>query len=118
VELRRDGRIVPPSARDAARWRQLVVALPAALEIQFIDGSRHSFRTTYGARQVTLAAADATPPGAECGTLAWSRPAADRLLLTGTFAGHPLALALRRIDTGYLLVSRPFQVIVDDPINR
>jgi hypothetical protein len=117
-ELRRDGHIVPPSASDAARWRQLVVASPAALEVRFIDGSRQSFRTTYRARQVTLAVADATPPGAESGTLAWSRPAADRLLLTGIFAGHPLAMALRRVDTGYLLVSRPFQVIVDDPINR
>jgi hypothetical protein len=62
-------------------------------------------------------AATAAKPG-ELGTMAWSRPAPDRLLLRGTFAGAALSVALRRIDDGFLLVARPFRLVIDEPINR
>jgi hypothetical protein len=94
----RNGQEVSPWSGDPTRWRRLIVESPAVLAVKRADDSR---------RAVPMSA------------FGWSRPDPDHLVLQGTFAGDALTVRLRRIDESkYLLVSRGFHWINDDPINR
>jgi hypothetical protein len=104
-----------PDIRDRARWRRLIVTSPRELTVCRVDGSRQSFATEYAGQSVALSAAGNVREG----TLTYSRPDPDHLLVQGTLAGDSLDLALRKIDEAkYLLVSRKLHVIDDDPLNQ
>ncbi len=104
-----------PDIRDRTRWRRLIVTSPRELTVCRVDGSRQSFATAYAGQSVVLSAAG----NVRAGTLTYSRPDPDHLLVRGTLAGDSLDLALRKIDEAkYLLVSRKLHVIDDDPLNQ
>jgi uncharacterized membrane protein YphA (DoxX/SURF4 family) len=115
----------PPPFGDLTRWRRLVVSSPRELTVSLVNGSRRSFSTEYARQSVTLLSAE--PGGSRArraqrvrqGTLVYSRPDPDHLVLQGTLAGDSLTLALRRInESKYLLVTRGLHVIDDSPINQ
>ena len=114
----RNGQAVPSWSGDPARWRRLVVPVPQMLAVAFADDSQRSFATEYGVRQVALLSAEPGGRRAMLGRLDWSRPDPDHLLLAGSSSGDSLVIRLRRIDAKYLLVTRGFHLIDDDPINR
>lgn len=117
-ELNRNGRIVPSWSGDPARWRQLIVGSPEALTIKLMSGPRR-LRTAYVKQQVTLLSDEGGGKLVRQGIIAWSRPDREHLVLQGELGGDRLIVKLQRIDeTGYLLVTRGFRVIDDDPINR
>lgn len=117
-EFSRNGQLVPAWSGDPARWRQLIVGSPAALTVKLMS-ARRRLRTDYGKQEVTLLSDDGAGRLVRQGTLAWSRLDRDHLVLQGVLGADRLIVTLRRIDeTGYLLVTRRFRVIDDDPINR
>jgi uncharacterized membrane protein YphA (DoxX/SURF4 family) len=117
-EFNRNGRIVPSWSGDPARWRQLIAGSPEALTVKLMSGPRR-LRTAYVEQQVTLLSDEGGGKLVRQGIIAWSRPDREHLVLQGEVGGDRLIVKLRRIDeTGYLLVTRGFRVIDDDPINR
>jgi hypothetical protein len=118
-ELIRDGRTVPLWIFDPNRWQRLIVPVSGELAVNLMDGSRRAFATVYGPRSVTLLSDGPAGKKVTRGTLAWSRPDSDHLVLQGAFDGSSLAITFRKLDESkYLLVSRGFRLIIDDPINR
>lgn len=118
-ELSRDGRVVPWSG-DLRRWRRLIVSSPAEVAVRLANGARQSFVTAYGERLVMLSSRDGSGTAgrqAPIGSLAWSRPDPDHLVLQGTMSGEALTIKLRRVDESrVLLVTRGFHLIDDQPL--
>lgn len=111
--FRRDGRDVPLLPYDGARWRELVIASPAIVEVRRLDGSVRRYGARFGLGEVALSGA-----AGDAGVLTWATPAPDRLALQGTLDGQALRIGLRRVDTAYPLTAIPFRWIIDQGLNR
>jgi hypothetical protein len=111
----RNGRPVPPSPRDAGRWRSLEFR-PAGAVVTAMD--RRTYAVDYDAARQTLA----VPSGdrrASLGVLACSRPDAEHLVLTGKLANDSLIVTLHSLDPKrFFLVSRGFHWIDEAPEDR
>jgi len=110
----RDGKEVPPLATDSGRWRTLMASYPALIQIKMMDDVISFFQAKYEAGDsVSLR-------GAATGTLMYSRPDADHLMLTGKLGTEALEVKLVRVDprTRFLLMSRGFHWITEFPFNR
>jgi uncharacterized membrane protein YphA (DoxX/SURF4 family) len=98
-----------PDWSDRTRWQRVIVPSRWELQVQLADGSSRSFATGYVRGSVRLSSQTTGGAGGNLpqGTLAYTRPDPDHLLLSGELAGDSLRLVLRRIDRSkYLLISR------------
>jgi uncharacterized membrane protein YphA (DoxX/SURF4 family) len=117
----RDGREVPLWGSDLSRWRRLIANSPRRLVVGLRNGVRQSFTAAYGPHEVTLFASESggkPGKGGPQGALAWAGPGPDQLVLRGTVGGESLVVELSRFEPTYLLTSRGFRLVDDDPINR
>ena len=109
----RNGQDVPPLITDRNRWKRVVIQTPTALSVRMMDDSPRAYSTTYNAGNSTVTIS----PGP--GTLSYSRPDADHIVLQGKLLGDTLVITLRKIDRAkFLLVNRGFHWINERPFNR
>lgn len=114
----RNGRDVPPLTTDRDRWKRVIVQLPTALSVRMMDDSPAAYNADYNAAKDTVTLTRASEKN-QAGTLIYSRPDADRVLLEGKLSGDMLTIKLREVDTTkFLLVNRGFHWINERPFNR
>jgi hypothetical protein len=108
----RDGRELPPVDRDWKRWRKVAIDFPAFLTIRMMDDTVRRYPAQYDAAKSTITLD-------KKGTLTYSRPDADHVVLQGTMSGSPATIQLVRIDPStFLLFNRGFHWISELPFNR
>ncbi len=98
-------------ADDAAKWRKVAMDSPNSVTVRMADDTVRNYGAKYGEgnNSITLTFGKEPPL-----VLAYSRPDADHLDLTG-----PVNVHLRRIDhTKFLLLSRGFHWINERAFNR
>jgi hypothetical protein len=102
---------------DAARWRQLTIQFSRGLSIRDAGGERISFTTTYDEPKRTLKLSS-TQLKKE-GNFTYYQPDAEHLILRGSLDGNPIVAEFHRFDDSrFLLISRGFRWINEDPFNR
>jgi uncharacterized membrane protein YphA (DoxX/SURF4 family) len=117
-ELKIDGRARDEQAAEDLQWRRLVFDYPTVLSIQLSSDSRRRYWLKLDAAHKTLELTKRGDPNWKS-TLAYGRPAADRLTLEGTFGGHRLQASLRRGDSSkFILMNRGFHWVSEYPFNR
>jgi hypothetical protein len=117
-EMAIDGHTRAPLVIDYDRWRRVIFQSPAAMAFQRMDDSfeRYSTKIDTSAHIVALEKPD---DKAWKASLAFARPAPDRLVLDGKLNGHAVHMALRLVDhKAFLLESRGFHWIQERPFNR
>jgi hypothetical protein len=97
-----------------AGWSKMAFDFPASIPVRMINDEVEQFKAEYDAAKSTVKLAGKSGSG----SLVWSQPDPSHLVLTGTFAGAPVAIHLRRIDTELLLRTRGFHWIQELPFNR
>jgi len=108
----RNGAELPPLTTDKTRWSKLIVDGPAGWSVRLMDESPLALATTYddAAHTVTLTKA---------GSVSYSQPDPNHLLLHGTLNDAAIDIRLRRIDPSqFLLKNRGFHWISEFPFNR
>jgi len=103
--------VAEPQPGDQTPWRKLAIEFPTSITVRMADDTVKNFGATYdnGKDTVTLTSGKEAPV-----TLAYSRPDADHLELSGPFTLH-----LRKLDPSkFLLLSRGFHWINERPLNR
>ena len=114
----RNGVTIPPLVTDTTRWRRVVVARPGGLSIKLMNDSTRRFvaKVDTTTHQVTLwTRVDSTKRF----PFSFARTEGDGLRLDGVLAGDSLHVQLRRLDhTRFLLVSRGYRWINENPFNR
>ncbi len=117
-EMTIDGELRPPLLTDGQRWRRVVFNDPRYTGIQTMNDAviRYVTETPEDQRLLTLTRRD---DPAWKASLAYERPAADRLVLTGTFEGRQVhaKLALEPAKD-FLLLQRGFHWVNEFPFNR
>lgn len=96
---------------DTARWRQLAIQYASRVSIRDISGERLRFTSTYDEAKHTLKLTS----GKQVDDFTYEQPDAQHLILRGK--GEPLTF--HRMDASkFLLTSRGFHWISEDPFNR
>jgi hypothetical protein len=102
---------------DAVPWRQMTVQFSDGLSIRNAAGDRYGFQTKYDESQHTLAMTSKKLN--QKGDFTYSQPDAQRLILRGNLDGKPIVAEFHRFDASkFLLTSRGFHWINEDPFNR
>jgi len=116
--FRRNGQDIAPLTTDATRWRKAIIQFPQAFTVRMMDDTTRIFSTEYNdARKTITVSTDANKSKKD--VLAYSRPDADHVMLTGTLGNDELAIKLKSIDRWkFLLVNRGFHFINERPFNR
>lgn len=122
-----DGRSVPPLATDENRWQKLVFDQKGVATFQSMDGRLHTAPAVTDAHTLTMTTplpvpdgtTDPAPDPAPFADLGYTRPSPDRLVLTGTLRGTPVAMELQRVDPdSFPLRSRGFHWVQEYPYFR
>jgi hypothetical protein len=103
---------------EGAPWRRLIMSTAQFMIAVAPDGNRTTFMTTYDAvpKPAVLLFDNATKA---TGNLTYRLPDAKHLELRGTLDGKPVMIRAHRYDTGgFLLTTRGFHWISEDPYNR
>ena len=117
-EMTIDGHLRSPLISDYDRFRRVVFDRPTAAVFQRMDDTfaQYAARIDTAARTLALDRFNTIPAP---GSLSYSQPALDRLVLEGTLEGHQVQMRLRLADrNSFLLVSRGFHWIQEYPFNR
>src|ERR1700691_86671 len=102
---------------DAALWRQLTAEFPGSLYIRNAAGDRVRFQTKYDEPKHTVTLTSAQPK--QKGDFTYSQPDAQHLIFRGNLDGNPIVAEFHRFDASqFLLTSRGFHWINEDPFNR
>ncbi|MFC9620019.1 DoxX family protein [Streptomyces sp. NPDC056930] len=113
-----DGEQRAPVTTDSQRWRRVVVDSADAVAIQHMDDSLDPCMAAIDMNARSIALTKMTDPKWQV-TLAFERPADDRLILEGDADGYRLRLHLSRRDLGsFPLVSRGFHWVQDNSYLR
>jgi hypothetical protein len=117
-EMVEDGLARPPLLTDESRWRRVVFDHVDGVSIHLMDDSRQGYQLKMDAAKKTLALSRRDKPAWKA-LLSYQQPAPDRLILAGTYDGHPVRAVLHRTDPGKLLLTgRGFHWINETPFNR
>jgi hypothetical protein len=110
VELSIDGQVRSPEESDYnRRWRRAIFDLPDVLVFQRTDDSLAHYGVSIDEARRTLALTRRNSPNWSA-TLAFSRPAADRLVLEGRMDGHQITMRLQLVELDTLrLLNSPFR---------
>ena len=109
---------IPALVTEEQRWRNVIFDKPEELTIQPMQGvlQRYSFQLSGDGKNLTLAPLGV--PRQEA-SFTLETPAADRLLMTGRFDGHPMEVSLKRVNLSdpseFLLTNRGFHWITQTP---
>lgn len=131
----RNGRELPMPVTDATLWRKVAsqnfgwrLRGGGVISVQKMDNSITRYGAAFDAGNSVVTLNDRDPlawagsnadPEVLVGTLAWTRPDAEHLLLEGNLADGAVSIRLREIDTSRLLLfSRGFHWINETPFNR
>jgi hypothetical protein len=115
-EFARNADVVPPLVTDTMRWRRVLFAGEGRVSLVLMNDSMRMYRAQVDTAGKTVALIGGTEPVAR---LAWERPAADRLILTGTAGPDSVRVGLRlRPDSSLLLIRRGYRWINERPYNR
>jgi hypothetical protein len=102
---------------DAAGWRQLTAEFPGSLFIRNAAGARVRFQAKYDESKHTLSLTSTQLK--QKGDFIYSQPDAQHLVLRGSLDGNPIVAGFHRFDASqFLLTSRGFHWINEDPFNR
>jgi hypothetical protein len=107
----------PAAVSEGAHWSQLAVQRTAGFYVRNAAGDRIRFQTTYdeSKRILTLSSTQLKQKG----DFTYSQPDAQHLVLSGKLDGNPIVARFHRFDTSqFLLTSRGFHWINEDPFNR
>jgi hypothetical protein len=117
-DLKIDGRARDARAAEDLQWRRLVFDYPTVMAIQLSSDSHRQYFLKLDAVHKTLALTKRDDSQWKS-TLTYGQPAADRLILEGTFDGHRIQASLHHADSSkFLLVSRGFHWVSEVPFNR
>lgn len=117
-DLKIDGRPHDPQTTENLQWRRLVFDSTTVLAIQSSSDSRQRYNLKLDAAHKTLALTRRDDPQWKS-ALSYGQPAADRLTLDGTFAGHRIQASLHHTARPkFLLESRGFHWVNEVPFNR
>jgi|SRR6185312_1001219 len=117
-DLKIDGRSRDAQTAESLQWRRLVFDYATVLAIQSSSDSRQRYNLKLDAAHKTLALTRRDDPQWKS-ALTYGRPAADRLTLDGTFAGHRVQASLHHTARPkFLLESRGFHWVNEYPFNR
>nr|WP_246461034.1 DoxX family protein [Nocardia transvalensis] len=112
-EFTRDGQPLPPLLTDENRWRTLVVDFPGQITYQRMDGALVTVPGTVDEATHHLDITGGPQPAA----LNVDRRSADSAILTGEVGGHPVTIALRRVDPDTFPLRRTgFRWVQDVPL--
>jgi uncharacterized membrane protein YphA (DoxX/SURF4 family) len=113
-----DGQPHPPLLTDKDRFRRVIFESPDFMAFQRMDDSNAYYNTKIDAQHKTMALSQSRDKNAK-GSLAFGRPAPDRLALDGDLAGHKLHLQLHLDSANQpLFATRGFHWISEYPFNR
>jgi len=117
-ELAIDGQLRAPLLIDYGRWRRAVFDSPSRMVFQRMDDSFARYGASITANANTIALTKGTDKNWKA-SFTFERPTKDRLILDGNMDGHQVHMQLRLVDRNqFLLVSRGFHWIQEDPFNR
>jgi len=107
----------PAAVSEGAHWSQLAVQRMTALYVRDAAGERVGFQTTYDESKHTITLSSTQLK--QKGDFGYSQPDAQHLILCGNLDGKPIVAAFHRFDPSrFLLTSRGFHWINEDPFNR
>ena len=107
----------PAAVSEGAHWSQLAVQRLTGLYVRDAAGERVMFKTTYDESKHTLAVNSTQLK--QKGDFSYSQPDNQHLILRGNLDGNPIVAAFHRFDPSqFLLTSRGFHWINEDPFNR
>lgn len=122
-----DGRVAPPLTTDRFRWNHLVVDRPGLITFQLMDGTLRDAPAQVGGGHLTITTplplpdgkTAAVPDPAPFADFRVTRPAPDRLELTGQLEGRTVSMALREVDlSSFTLRNRGFHWVQEYPYFR
>jgi len=115
-ELTIDGQAPLPLITDSARWRRAVFDSPDRMAFQHMDESFARYNSSIHDKTLALTKADDKNWKA---TFIYQRPVSEQLVLDGDMDGHKVHMQLQLVDhKKFLLVSRGFHWIQENPFNR
>jgi uncharacterized membrane protein YphA (DoxX/SURF4 family) len=114
AEFTFDGRTRPPVLTDKLRWRRVIFDAPGVFTFQHMDDSLGGMAATVSTDRHVIDLR--LPDGSQIGTLTFSQPAADRLVLDGRVKGRTLHARLERVDIhSFSLVNCGFHWVQPQP---
>lgn len=116
--LQVDGQAGPPRGAEALQWRRLIFDRTSRFGVQLTSDSRRLYGLKLDEAHKTLALTQLDDPDWKA-SLAYQRPAPDRLTVEGTFEGHQVRASLHRVEEPqFLLLTRRFHWVSEYPFNR
>ena len=113
-----DGQERAPLLTDKDRWRRVFFDFPEYANYQHMDESLAGFGAAIDTKTATIALTKRGDKNWKA-SLAYTRPADDRLTLDGQLDGHTIHMELQREDLGkFELVKRGFHWVQEYPYNR
>jgi hypothetical protein len=118
TELRIDGQTRSPLLTDYGRWRRAIFDLPSRMAFQRMDDTLARYGATIKVKDHTLALTKDDDKNWKA-SFSFQRPAPEKLILDGDMASHKVHMQLQLFDRKeFLLVSRGFHWIQENPFNR
>ncbi|MFI2840087.1 DoxX family protein [Mycolicibacterium sp. PDY-3] len=129
TDFRVDDRQAPPLTTDRFRWQRIIFDKEGVVTIQWMDGDLRDAPLQFepGRRHLRITTPLPKPDGvtapavdpAEFAEFDFTRPAPDRLELTGTVQGRPVTMELESIDLeSFPLRNRGFHWVQEYPYMR
>ena len=113
-----DGQLRSPLLTDYGRWRRMIFDLPGMVFLQRMDSSIARYRAVIDAGHGKLLLIDPANKNAKS-DMVFQRPKQDQLILDGNMQGHKVRMQLQLVDRQkFLLVSRGFHWVQENPLNR
>ena len=113
-----DGQVRSPLLNDYDRWRRAIFEYPQSMAFQRMDDTFARYSSKIDEKENKLELGKANDKNWKA-TLAYQRPAPDKLVLDGEMDGHKVHLQCQLFDRNkFLLVNRGFHWIQEYPFNR
>jgi hypothetical protein len=120
-----DGQERPPLLTDRERWRRVVMDYPTSILIQnmtedfskdfYMNFRGYGMKLDMPNKKFTLKKGRDSAPE----NFSYEQPSPDELVWDGTLQGHKIHAELHRLDmSDFLLVSRGFHWVQEEPFNR
>jgi uncharacterized membrane protein YphA (DoxX/SURF4 family) len=114
-----DGKVVPPSPTDQARWQRVILENSWRMIGEDSSGSRRRYSLTLDETKHTLKLVQIGDPNWKA-DFTYQTPQTNLLTLTGQMNGRRVDMRLHQTETGksFLLTSRGFHWINEYPFNQ
>jgi hypothetical protein len=113
-----DGQLRSPLLTDYDRWRRVIFDFTDGVTFQRMDDSLTGFAAVIDTNAKTITLTRRSDKNSK-GSLTYSRPTPDQLILDGTMDSHKIHMQLQLYDRNkFMLVNRGFHWIQEYPFNR